>query len=436
MNHCHGLALIAAAALGAGCLGSSAHKSIDCGTGDGVVYQGADFCVYAAPLIIEGFLCPEAVPFQFPGDGGAVICSGESELPPDDIEAIIDLWHQGTTGTPDATGSDVLAVPDSWIGDTLPPADTAAPEDTGPNPTPDFCEAALAGDVGASVPVGDGSCTVTATCDAGRVVDCAGDARFCRCDHGDVTCTAATACVPIDQAIGATCDPSVGTGACAERGYCVADTKKCAQLPAPCSERSCYDSAECAADAPGRCYGGDGATGTEGWCAPATTAPLCRDAADCAAGWSCAGSTVACDACGTCDARDGFGTCTSAGDAGPALVLDPAHPLAAAPPGVSWWNGGGETFWIDCASWHVAVRDELTHEWTVGADETGCTANYLRPIYAGQALAAGSVALDLSGAPYLWVRAEGSYYTGCTGFEPSTCAAGPIAITSERVLLR
>jgi|GEM_PF-2580578 len=423
----------------AGCLGSGGSHRVDCGDGDNVVYDGDDFCVYAAPLIIEGFDCPEAVPFQFPGGDGAVICGPAPDLPQGDIDGIIDLWHG--VDQPDVTGGDSIPAPDTWIGQDTAVPDTTEQDttvaDTEPGPTPSFCSDQLL--TGAFDHPDGGACTTTSDCGgATYLASCGGEPAFCYCDRGDVTCVATPSCYALDRPVGVACDPGLPR-ACAESLYCPEDTRICTTLPEPCSELGCYDDLTCAAGDGGRCHGAAPVAGEAGWCAPPLAAPtLCREDGDCGPGWTCDGTSVHCDACGCGDTRDNFGYCTPpASDGAVTLRLDRDHPRASDPPTAIWWNGGSELIWVDCASWRVSVRDEDTHAWVDGAEEAGCTANYLRAIYAGQPLATSAVSVETAawdGMPR-WVRVEGSYYTGCTGFEPSTCAAGPLTITSERVYL-
>ncbi|TNF24707.1 MAG: hypothetical protein EP329_24450, partial [Deltaproteobacteria bacterium] len=252
--------VIALGAVGlAGCLGSGTKHHVDCGGGDNVVYDGADFCVFAAPLIIEGFDCPEAVPFQFPGGGGAVICGPAPDLPQEGVDAIIDLWQQAST--PDASGGDVLPTPDTWIGTDTTSADIAGP-DTEPGPTPSLCASTLA-EPSFVVPLA-GTCTVDEQCGDGPLVSCGGESLFCFCDTGDIQCIPASSCVALEQPVGASCEPAAGARACAEGLYCPDDTPTCATLPTPCGEIGCYSDLECAADGPGRCHGADPVTAAAG----------------------------------------------------------------------------------------------------------------------------------------------------------------------------
>ena len=119
---------LALAALAPACLEDTS-KRVDCGSGDNVAHAGESFCVFSAALIIEGFNCPAAVPFMFPGEGGAVICAPEEELPPGGADAIMEKWEPEDP-TPDAVGGDTALPPaDSLQADTT-PAEDAGPLDT------------------------------------------------------------------------------------------------------------------------------------------------------------------------------------------------------------------------------------------------------------------------------------------------------------------
>lgn len=116
----------------AGCLASK-DESPSCTGGDALRFDGGWYCVYTGAIIIEGFLCPEAMPHQFMFEGesmGFGVGSGQlglcspSETPPDGGWAgLFEEWRRG--GGMPGPGHDTVG------GDTD-ASDTAAEDTSGP----------------------------------------------------------------------------------------------------------------------------------------------------------------------------------------------------------------------------------------------------------------------------------------------------------------
>lgn len=436
MNTFRWLAAAASALTLAACLSSSTPRPLDCGPGDDVVYAGEGFCVYASALIIEGFLCPEAVPHMFAGGGGDVVCAAREDLPPGEVAAILDQWRYGPPDRADATTLDIdpgdtAAQPDS-VPDTI--------GDTGPPPIPTFCETELAGGVGEAVAIPDRSaCVIAAVCgDGGRAVMCGTvEALHCACVFGDVTCTPrpGPTCAPIAQPVGASCDPAVGERACAEGLRCDPSSQLCVALPEPCSDAACFAQSTCDAAGPARCYGASLADGEAGFCAAAPAPSQCRDAADCPAGWTCAGAGTACDACGCSTTIDTLGTCQGAGP--PSLTLTAAERTTDPAPRAKWGYGAGELdVWVDCPGFTIEVRDERDHAWVAAGAETGCEQGTVRRLAVGAQLTSERLELNLAGQPWAWVRLSGAILSGCAeGLDASYCSGAPTPLTSARRLV-
>ena len=80
------------AALTGGCLGAT-EPGVDCGAGEAFDYGDATYCVYSAAIIIEGFDCPAAVPFQIPMED-LVVCAPSTSPPSGGWDAMGEAWHQ------------------------------------------------------------------------------------------------------------------------------------------------------------------------------------------------------------------------------------------------------------------------------------------------------------------------------------------------------
>jgi len=428
-----GLAL-GAAALIAGCLEDQT-TPVSCGAGDHVRWSGADYCVFASPLIIEGFHCPEALPHMFTGEGGHVVCGGDPGLPPGHVDAIVDAWQASQHPFPgDTIGGDVHP------GDA---GDVHSP-DVGPLPE-SACEAAIATGAGAVVEdaAGAQSCSLGETCPDGAMATCATTgASFCACVFGDVVCVAVPggACPTTSEGDGAVCEFALGERACAPGLYCDRDLPTgpttCRALPAPCSEVACWAGADCGDGA--RCHGGHPASATAGYCAPAPAPGACRDAGDCPPGFSCQGAYSQCTDCG-CDAGDELlGGCAPGAAAGPGLAITPYADTAAGEVRGIWGESDpAETLWLPCPSFVIERRDERTGAWSPAGAEPGCVAGSLRPVAPGEVTASAALDLDLGGEAWAWLRLRGTFYRGCSPEGgPAACAEGPLTTTSPRRLLQ
>jgi|GEM_PF-4730983 len=140
---------------------------VDCGQGDAFNYAGADYCIYASAIIIEGFDCPAAVPFgQEMGD--LFICSPTGMPPDGGWDVLVTNWEQEGNGGPDTWQPDTLG--DSNLPETSPevvPDTTIERSETDTTPIPTVCVDGL----------NPGTCWDAAQCPSGWV--CEGAAPGC-----------------------------------------------------------------------------------------------------------------------------------------------------------------------------------------------------------------------------------------------------------------
>ena len=76
----HHLLCLLLVGLVAGCSSNANISTASCGVGDSVSVQGAQYCVYKASIVEEGFLCPEALSFKHTV-GDWVVCAPGATLP-------------------------------------------------------------------------------------------------------------------------------------------------------------------------------------------------------------------------------------------------------------------------------------------------------------------------------------------------------------------
>lgn len=149
--------VLGAALIMAGCL-ESREESPSCRGGEAYAYDGGWYCIYTGSIIIEGFLCPEAMPHQFifegeamgfgEGSGQVALCA-PAETPPDGgWREVFEQWRRD--------GGEVGPRPDTsdTISDTGDTGDTADARDTDETREPDVLEPVDAGPDGdTAVPV-------------------------------------------------------------------------------------------------------------------------------------------------------------------------------------------------------------------------------------------------------------------------------------------
>ncbi|MCB9736816.1 MAG: hypothetical protein H6745_29910 [Deltaproteobacteria bacterium] len=410
--------VLLAAALAGGCLdsGGKGTGSDPCGAGDAFSAEGVGYCIFTAAIIIEGFDCPAAAPFRFEGSDGTVVCSPSEAPPTGGVDGLIDDWRE-QTGQPK---------PDTVGGDTLSPGDTAGDTDTTPPGPLSACEQGLAdAGVGSAFTAPDHSgCTVARACAEGAVgalLTCADGGVYCDCEHGELRCVALAggSCPARGGGTGTACLPALGASACGGGLWC--EDGVCAAPPALCAG-GCYRAVDCGAGS--ACVGGEAGTGTIGACRAAVATGACWSAADCASGFACQGATscVGCEACpgatpGACQAGGGTTLGVVAGDG---FAVD------------VWWQVGDAYAGLPCPAFALEVRDEATGEWVAGPSDATCTAG--AAAFGLDVRSAGAVT-PTEGFDYAWVRARGSYYTGCFGAVPESCTGEPVELVSEPVLV-
>jgi hypothetical protein len=172
-----------------GCLANQTNDTPDCNGGAPYRLETRWYCIYTGAIIIEGFLCPESIPYGFffdgqemglgQGSGQVALCSPSETPPPGGWRDVFDKWRDGG-GQPnpwpnDATG-DSEVVDDSSGPDTRDPVtDTASDGDTS-EPEPDVLV-----DVGPGEPceqgLSAGTCWETSQCPTswtcgGQTTDC------------------------------------------------------------------------------------------------------------------------------------------------------------------------------------------------------------------------------------------------------------------------
>lgn len=110
--------------LAAGCL-EDREPHLDCGAGgDAFGYRGAEYCIYSAAIIIEGFDCPALTPFPHE-EGDLFICASSQTPPPEGWAELVVAWEN--EGHPP-------------LGDTSDTVDTVDTTETEVGPTdPGLC---------------------------------------------------------------------------------------------------------------------------------------------------------------------------------------------------------------------------------------------------------------------------------------------------------
>lgn len=168
-----------------GCLDKQSSSDLECEGGDDFTFSGADYCIYSGAIIIEGFDCPEAVPFQHQTDE-LVICS-PTEAPPDEgWEELVVAWEQenderpgGDTAQPDTQQPETV-VPETVEPETVEPETVepdTGPVDTGPDDA-DVVEDAGPGPAVCFDGLVAGECWVDSQCPGGW--SCVGSELTCR----------------------------------------------------------------------------------------------------------------------------------------------------------------------------------------------------------------------------------------------------------------
>ncbi len=423
--------------VGAGCLSDDSPgelPTVDCGDGDPVAFDGETFCVYDDALIIEGFLCPEAVPHEFDADG-AVVCGPSTTEPSGGVDAVVQVWQQGMTDpdTSDDTASDVTDdVSDASGEDTV--ADTSGPTLTA-------CESNLMQAAGDAVAIaGKTGCVVDTVCGEGLGLNVACDDgnSWCRCSQGDVRCVAwsAGSCGALNSDVGGPCEQSLGEGVCAEGAYCFEDIQpypgECRALDPLCAPGGCYTHGDCA---DGRCEGGSRTTGTLGRCYAAHDVTTCYGPGGCPEGWTCEGA-AGCAACTDCP-DDAPGQCVSDGIEDLSLFAPAGVYASQAPIPIGWALGDDapKEVYFTCPTFALEVRNELNGEWQRLSDED-CSETFV-VLYPGQLLSREAVSfIPDPELGYRWGRVVGTYYTDCsptTGI--TSCQNGPTEVTSAPFLV-
>lgn len=94
---------------------------LDCGAGgDAFAYRGADYCVYSAAIIIEGFDCPALVPFPHE-EGDLFICASSQTPPPEGWEQLVVAWENEGHERPGGDATDATDTTDTAeVGPTDP----------------------------------------------------------------------------------------------------------------------------------------------------------------------------------------------------------------------------------------------------------------------------------------------------------------------------
>ena len=121
-----------------GCL-ESREETPSCGAGDAQRYDGGWYCIYSGAIIIEGFLCPEAMPHQFMFEGEAMgfgagagqvgVCSPTETPPAGGWRELFEAWKN--SGGQVGPRPDVTDTQGDSMSDTEETVDTE-PSDTGP----------------------------------------------------------------------------------------------------------------------------------------------------------------------------------------------------------------------------------------------------------------------------------------------------------------
>lgn len=125
------VAVIPIAAMLTGCLGERAGSSPECRGGDSFRHASGWYCIFTGPIIIEGFLCPDALPHEVRLDGAAMglgdgsgqvaLCSASEAAPTGGWREVFDQWRAGG------------GQPRPWPGDTADATDTFETADTSPD---------------------------------------------------------------------------------------------------------------------------------------------------------------------------------------------------------------------------------------------------------------------------------------------------------------
>ncbi|MFT7625768.1 MAG: hypothetical protein ACI9WU_004959 [Myxococcota bacterium] len=436
------LAGAAFALLFAGCLEEKA-PGFDCGTGDDLVFAGDGFCVYSSALIIEGFLCPEARPFEFDGPGGERICGPRESLPDGGIDGVIDAWKEAFEPNDVDTVDTILDTTDT--GDTEPDSDTPDTSDTSEPGSPSLCLADHARGIGAFVPIGqfDTACEITAECGAGEImVRCGDTSAFCSCDFGDQQCVqrGSPECPAKAVTQGGQCFDGYGLTACADGLVCSqpfpTSPAACSERPELCTSTACFDTSDCPdnEDESYRCYGGNAVNGTAGRCRPQVFGTDCFDATDCAVGFQCVGATF-CGPCETCD-LGASGTCEAGTSTVTEPFIQPSVPRVGVPQRVYWMASDTQQTYVACPSITIEARDEVTLSWAPRTAITRAACDDTTLTRVDGLLEAPSFTVTAVEQGYLRVRARGRFYTGCTGDTVASCSGGPIErFTNTMIIL-
>jgi len=192
MTRAHLFTLAIVALLGSGACLDDKGSHVDCGQGDAFNYAGADYCIYAAAIIIEGFDCPAAVPFGH--ETGELLICGPSNNPPEGgWDDLVQEWE--THGNPggDVSQPETLSdtsQPETTEETTPDTADTNDAADT--TPTPGLCVDGLA----------PGACWDASQCPAGWL-----------CDGAAPGCTPCVDCPEPIPGVAGTCRPDPGADA-------------------------------------------------------------------------------------------------------------------------------------------------------------------------------------------------------------------------------
>jgi hypothetical protein len=420
-----------------------------CGAGDAVTAEGESWCVYESGLIIEGFICPESLPFPFDGPGGTKVCGGKSGVPQEIVEKVVNAWQgEGSDGTDGSLPVDdvVTPEPDAVIPD--PDVDGPEPQQTlvipGLGLETDWC-AQMTDDVkiGDSYIVIDWQCPVASICGEGLVAACGDESNpdyYCRCVDGYQQCveigSAGTDSCPVKgQAAGGKCLDALGADACESGAWCdVAEGQvfgTCKALTAPCGEpRACYADDVC--DDGMRCYGADPLKNVLGTCRELPTLPACVHDRDCPFDFTCEGETLGCeDACGCDDpaALDTPGTCIKKAGFSDLNIWVDMDDKKSGDVVVPYWNKGAigdNSDWISCPSYEVQVQDAEVG-WKTVAKELCEDEGILIEVKPGDILARPGFAVTLAAPGETgYFRLRGTYYNGCEGKTgPSQCEGGP-----------
>jgi hypothetical protein len=448
-NHLLSVAALLLTPLGCSSEPSATSAPASCGTGDTVAYKGETYCVFETGLIIEGFMCPDAFPFPFEGQGGAKMCSGEGGLPAEIVAEVIDAWKSEDGTDADVTDAPDVAAPEPDVF-VAPPSQQTVIVPSGAAGA-DWCSPMYEGKkLGEEVLVIDWTCPVTSLCGVGLVAGCNsfGHDYHCRCVNGTPICEEVgafgTASCPVaGAAVDKPCGAFLGAEACAAGAFCKVAAAgdmwgTCAALTPKCAdERSCFVDDDCAfatatAGAPTRCYGGDILKNVLGTCRIVPTLPACMHDRDCPYEFTCEGEALACEDACACDSdasADVPGQCQKiTGFSDLNLWLDPTEKRSGDVV-VPFWNKGDigeDSNWISCPSYEVQVEDPQ-EGWVTVAKELCENEGILIEVAPAQFLARPGFTVTAStpGAAGRF-RLRGTYYYGCQGKTgPSQCEGGP-----------